>query len=258
MVSDRIAEPFLEPRRLVPPRHHLRRPPGELRGRARQPRRHRARGPARATCWANEDEFRAALDDARATCPIVGEVRGMGYFYGIELAKNGDRSLHRRRVRAAAPRLPLAAPVRARPHLPGRRPRRPGDPAVAAADRRPRGVRRDRATAPPGAARGVEGARPVTERVRRRSAVGVPTRDQGRRAPGRPHPRRRPRAGGARRRGARAGRRRRRRQHPRRRPTGRPAPRSSPTADEVWARAGLVCKVKEPQASRVRATSAPT
>jgi hypothetical protein len=29
--------------------------------------------------------------------------------------------------------------------------------------------------------------------------------------------------------------------------TARPAPRSSPTAAEVWERAGLVCKVKEPQ-----------
>ena len=30
-------------------------------------------------------------------------------------------------------------------------------------------------------------------------------------------------------------------------PTARRAPRSSPTADEVWARAGMVAKVKEPQ-----------
>jgi adenosylmethionine-8-amino-7-oxononanoate aminotransferase len=35
-----------------------------------------------------EDEFRSALD--RLTdLPIVREVRGMGFFYGIELTKNG-------------------------------------------------------------------------------------------------------------------------------------------------------------------------
>lgn len=35
----------------------------------------------------NEDGFRAALEDL-ADLPIVGEVRGMGYFYGIELVKD--------------------------------------------------------------------------------------------------------------------------------------------------------------------------
>ena len=35
----------------------------------------------------NEDAFRAALDDL-ADLPIVGDVRGMGYFYGIELVKD--------------------------------------------------------------------------------------------------------------------------------------------------------------------------
>ncbi len=38
---------------------------------------------------ANEAAFRAALDDL-ADLPIVGEVRGMGYFYGIELVKDRD------------------------------------------------------------------------------------------------------------------------------------------------------------------------
>ncbi len=35
----------------------------------------------------NEDGFRAALDDL-TDLPIVGQVRGMGYFYGIELVKD--------------------------------------------------------------------------------------------------------------------------------------------------------------------------
>ncbi|MCP4962053.1 MAG: aspartate aminotransferase family protein, partial [Actinomycetia bacterium] len=37
----------------------------------------------------NEDTFRAALDDLK-DLPIVGDVRGMGYFYGIELVKDRD------------------------------------------------------------------------------------------------------------------------------------------------------------------------
>jgi adenosylmethionine-8-amino-7-oxononanoate aminotransferase len=34
-----------------------------------------------------EPEFRAALDTL-ADLPIVGDIRGMGYFYGIELVKD--------------------------------------------------------------------------------------------------------------------------------------------------------------------------
>lgn len=37
----------------------------------------------------NETAFRAALDDL-ADLPIVGDVRGMGYFYGIELVKDPE------------------------------------------------------------------------------------------------------------------------------------------------------------------------
>ena len=52
--------------------------------------------------------------------------------------------VRRRRVRAPAARLPLRRPVRGRPLLPRRRPRRPGRPARAAAGRRPGALRRDR------------------------------------------------------------------------------------------------------------------
>ena len=38
---------------------------------------------------ANEDAFRAALDDLM-DLPIVGDVRGTGYFYGIELVRDRD------------------------------------------------------------------------------------------------------------------------------------------------------------------------
>jgi adenosylmethionine-8-amino-7-oxononanoate aminotransferase len=37
----------------------------------------------------NEDAFRAALDDL-ADLPIVGDIRGAGYFYGIELVKERE------------------------------------------------------------------------------------------------------------------------------------------------------------------------
>jgi len=37
----------------------------------------------------NESAFRAALDDL-ADLPIVGDIRGVGYFYGIELVRDRD------------------------------------------------------------------------------------------------------------------------------------------------------------------------
>ncbi|GMA85576.1 hypothetical protein GCM10025868_08260 [Angustibacter aerolatus] len=60
--------------------------------------------------------------------PIVGDVRGEGYFYGIEPGEGqaDPRDLRRRRGRAAAARLPVEGAVRRRPVLPRRRPRRPG------------------------------------------------------------------------------------------------------------------------------------
>jgi adenosylmethionine-8-amino-7-oxononanoate aminotransferase len=38
---------------------------------------------------ANEGAFRAALDTL-SDLPVVGDIRGMGYFYGIELVKDRD------------------------------------------------------------------------------------------------------------------------------------------------------------------------
>ncbi len=92
-----------------------------------------------------EGDFRATLEKLK-DLPLVGDVRGDGYFYGIELVKDKDDQgdVRRRRVRAAAPRLPLRRPVRGRALLPRRRPRRPGRPARAAADLRPGTLRRDR------------------------------------------------------------------------------------------------------------------
>ena len=55
---------------------------------------------------ANEVAFRAMLDGLR-DLPIVGDVRGAGYFQAIELVKDKDDQgdLQRRGVRGAAARL---------------------------------------------------------------------------------------------------------------------------------------------------------
>ena len=89
--------------------------------------------------------------------PIVGDVRGDGLLLRHRAGQGqGDQGdLRRRRVRAAAARLPVQGAVRGRPVLPGRRPRRPGRPARPAADLRPGALRRDRADPALGADRGV-------------------------------------------------------------------------------------------------------
>ena len=57
---------------------------------------------------ANEAAFEAMLDSLR-DIPIVGDVRGIGYFRAIELVKDREtkETLHRGRVRVAAARLPV-------------------------------------------------------------------------------------------------------------------------------------------------------
>ena len=86
----------------------------------------------------NAPVFKATLDKL-LDLPIVGDVRGAGYFYGIELVKDkaDPRDVRRRRERAAAARLPVQGALRRRPVLPRRRPRRPRRPARAAADMGP-------------------------------------------------------------------------------------------------------------------------
>ena len=59
---------------------------------------------------AKEGEFRSMLEGLR-DIPIVGDVRGAGFFHAIELVKDQDtkESLRRRRVGEPAARLPLRA-----------------------------------------------------------------------------------------------------------------------------------------------------
>ena len=80
------------------------------------------------------DYFRSSLESLYEL-PIVGEVRGEGFFYGIELVrdKGTKETFSDEEAESPAPGLPVGRPVRGGPHLPGRRPGRPGDPAVPAA-----------------------------------------------------------------------------------------------------------------------------
>ena len=92
-----------------------------------------------------QDVVRAKLEQL-LDLPIVGDVRGTGFFYAHRAGQEqGDaRDVLGRGVRAAAARLPDAADVRGGPDLPRRRPRRPGDPDLAAARRRRRRMGRAR------------------------------------------------------------------------------------------------------------------
>ena len=76
----------LERQRVLPARLHVRRPPGLRGGRHGQPRHLRARGPQPARPR-QRGGFRATLEKLN-DLPIVGDVRGDGYFYGIELVKD--------------------------------------------------------------------------------------------------------------------------------------------------------------------------
>ena len=106
-----------------------------------------------------EDVFRAKLETL-LDLDIVGDVRGAGFFYALELVKDSETKadVRRRRVRGAAPRLPLACVLRGRPHLPRRRPRRPRRADLAAARRGRGGDGRDRRHPRRRARRGRSGA----------------------------------------------------------------------------------------------------
>ena len=106
---------------------------------------------------ANEDGFRATLDKLQRPADRRRRPRRrllLRHRAGQGQGHQGD--VQRRRVGAAAARLPVARAVRRRPGLPRRRPRRPGDPARAAADLHPGALRRDRADPPLGPHRGLD------------------------------------------------------------------------------------------------------
>ena len=113
---------------------------------------------------ANEDGFRASLD--KLTRPADRRQRQGRRVLLRHRARQGQEhqgDVRRRRVGAAAARLPVARAVRRRPRLPRRRPRRPGDPARPAADLHPGALRRDRADPPRGPHRGMDEALTASE-----------------------------------------------------------------------------------------------
>ncbi|GIT46104.1 MAG: hypothetical protein Ct9H300mP12_06890 [Acidimicrobiales bacterium] len=67
---------------------------------------------------ANELAFRAALDNL-ADLPIVGDIRGAGYFYGIELVRDRDsrKSFSDDEGGAPTPGIPVQPSAGARPDL---------------------------------------------------------------------------------------------------------------------------------------------
>ena len=147
IASDRLMEPFLRRPRDVRARLHLRRPPGLDGGGAGEPRHLRARGPQPARAG---QPGRVPLDAREAQGPADRRRRPrrrvlLRHRAGEGQGHQGD--LQRGRVREAAARLPVQGALRVRPLLPRRRPRRPGHPAVAAADLRPGALRRDGAEA---------------------------------------------------------------------------------------------------------------
>ena len=84
-----------------------------------------------------EGEFRGMLDRLHEDLPIVGDVRGAGYFQALELVKDKEtkESFTDEESRGAAARLHVGRALQARADLPRGRPRRPRHPALAAADR---------------------------------------------------------------------------------------------------------------------------
>ena len=132
--------------RLVRPRLHLRRPPGGRGGRAGEHRRLRATRTSAATC--SRERASSARDARGAARHPDRRRRARRRLLPRDRAGQGpgdQGELQRRGVRDAAARLPLRRALPPRPDLPRRRPRRPGDPARAAADRRtPSSSRRSR------------------------------------------------------------------------------------------------------------------
>ena len=90
----------------------------------------------------NEDYFRELLDKLGEK-PIVGDVRGAGYFMSLELVKDKEtkQTFNDEESEYLLRGFLSGRLLRGGPDLPRRRPRRPGHPAVAAADRDARGPR---------------------------------------------------------------------------------------------------------------------
>ena len=139
IATDRLMEPFLQGRRDVRARLHLRRPPGLDRGRDGQPRHLREREASSST---------SATTRARSAPPSSSSrtCRSSATSAATATSTASSWSRTRRPRRPSTTRSASGccygfvskAALRRGPLLPRRRPRRPGRPALAAADLRPR------------------------------------------------------------------------------------------------------------------------
>ena len=104
----------------------------------------------------HEAAFRSTLEQL-LDLPIVGDVRGTGFFYAVELVKDKEtrETFSADECEWLLRGFLSGAPVRARPHLSRRRPRRSRHPDLAAARRPPARVRPHRRGARRDAGRGV-------------------------------------------------------------------------------------------------------
>ena len=145
IATDQVAEPFLKDTNMFAHGITFGGHPVDVRDRAEEPRDHEARGRRRAR---RGDRGRRSAPRSRrcADLPIVGDIRGVGHFFAIELVRDkDDKSVEFTDEESETLLRNFVSPRAARggPDLPRRRPRRPGHPALAAADRRPGAVRRD-------------------------------------------------------------------------------------------------------------------
>ena len=103
----------------------------------------------------SEDAFRAKLETL-LDLPIVGDVRGTGFFYAVELVKDKETraTLDDDECETLLRGFLSPRALRGRSHLPPGRPWRPGRPDLAAARRRRGGDGRDRGHPRRGARRG--------------------------------------------------------------------------------------------------------
>ena len=115
LVSDRLAEPFRHGANWFAHGVTFGGHPVATRGGAREPGPVRARGPQRPRAHATPTLFRSYLERLR-DLPIVGDVRGDGYFFGIELVKDKatKETFDEAESERAAARLPVQGAVRER------------------------------------------------------------------------------------------------------------------------------------------------
>ena len=106
---------------------------------------------------ATQDTFKAALEQL-LELPIVGDVRGTGFFYALELVKDKDTrtTFDDDECETLLRAVPVPAPVRPWADLPRGRPRRSGGADLTPAGRRAGGVRPDRRDPRRRARRGVD------------------------------------------------------------------------------------------------------